>query len=90
MPQKSSLNKSRLREIIVFLSKVRANNESTEYSADQEYVVEAIMDLVKAKGRMDIMEEFETPYIHPLITIQKWVDQLKLVADEALSDAENR
>jgi hypothetical protein len=90
MPQKSSLYKSRLREIIVFLSKVSANNESTEYSADQEYVVEAIMDLVKAKGRMDIMEEFETPYIHPLITIQKWVDQLKLVADEALSDAENR
>jgi len=90
MPQKPSFQKSQLGEIIAFLSKVSENNESTDYSTDQEYVVEAIIDLVKAKGRMDIMEEFETPYIHPLITIQKWVDQLKLIADEALNDTMNQ
>lgn len=86
MPQQSSFKISRLEEVIAFLSKISANNESTEYSADQEYIVEAIIDLARAKGRKDIVEEFETPYIHHLITIQKWVDDLKLIADEALND----
>jgi hypothetical protein len=89
MPQKLSFHKSQLEKVIAFLSKVSSTNESTDYSSDQEYIVETIIDLVRAKGRTDIMEEFETPYIHPLITIQKWVDQLKLIADEALNDTKN-
>jgi hypothetical protein len=46
----------------------------------------SIIELTKAKGRQDIVEEFETAYIHHLITIQKWVTDLKLLADEALND----
>lgn len=87
MPHQPSFNKSRLAEVKAFLSKISESNESTEYSAKQEYIVEAIIDLAKAKGRNDIVEEFETPYIHHLITIQKWVEELKLITDEALTNA---
>lgn len=86
MPQLATLNKSRLQEIKVFLSKIDETNENTEYSADQEYIVESIIELVKIKGRQDIVDEFKTAYIHHLITIQKWVDDLKRIADEALND----
>lgn len=86
MPQQATLNKSRLQEIKVFLSKIDETNESTEYSADQEYIVESIIELAKMKGRQDIVNEFETAYIHHLITIQKWVADLKRIADEALND----
>lgn len=86
MPQSAILNKSRLQEIKVFLDKIGNTNESTEYSADQQYIVESIIELAKFKRRQDIVDEFETAYIHHLITIQKWVDDLKLIADEALND----
>jgi hypothetical protein len=86
MPQQSTFQKSRLEEILAFLSKISSSNENTEYSADQEYLVEAIAGLARSKGRKDIVAEFETSYIHPMITIQKWVDELKFIADEALND----
>lgn len=86
MPQSAILNKSRLQEIKVFLDKISNTNENTEYSADQQYLVESIIELAKIKGRQDIVDEFETAYIHHLITIQKWVDELKRIADEALND----
>jgi len=86
MPQLSNLNKSRLHEIIVFLDKINSTNESTEYSVDQDYIVESIIQLARLKGRQDIVLEFETAYIHHLITIQKWVSELKVIADEALND----
>ena len=86
MPQQFSLEKTLLEEIHAFLTKVGDSNESTEYSTDQEYIVNAIIELAKLKGRTEIVDDFETPYIHPLITVQKWVEELKLIADEALND----
>ncbi|MCF0058691.1 hypothetical protein [Dyadobacter sp. CY356] len=89
MPQSSNLSKSRLQEIKVFLNNIDASNESTEYTADQEYIVISIIELAKLKGRQDIVAEFETAYIHHLITIQKWVAELKVITDEALNDFNN-
>jgi len=90
MPQESSLENTSLEEIIAFLTKIGDSNESTEYSTDQEYIVNAIIELAKLKGKAAIVDDFETPYIHPLITIQKWIDELKLIADEALNDSTHR
>lgn len=86
MPQQTSLQKPLLEEIHIFLKKISESNESTEYSTDQEYIVNAIIGLARTKGRKTIVDEFEMPYLHPLVTIQKWVDELKLIADEALND----
>lgn len=86
MPQLSKLSKSRLHEIKAFLNKIGETNESTEYSQDQQYIVESIIEMVKTKGRQDIVSEFETAYIHHLITIQKWVEELKVIANEAIND----
>lgn len=86
MPHQINLEKTSLEEIQAFLAKVGESNESTEYSTEQEYVVNGIIALARIKGRTAIIEDFETPYIHPLITIQKWIDELKLIADEALND----
>ncbi|MBE9462523.1 hypothetical protein ACFP1I_10205 [Dyadobacter subterraneus] len=86
MPQPVNLNKSRLQEIKVFLNKIGETNESTEYSTDQEYIVQSIIELAKIKGRQAIVDDFDTAYIHHLITIQKWVEELKLIADEAIND----
>ncbi|WP_159473036.1 hypothetical protein [Dyadobacter sp. 3J3] len=89
MPQLPSINKSRLQEIKVFLNKIGETNESTEYSTDKEYIVKSIIELVKIKGRQDLVDEFEKAYIHHLITIQKWVIDLKHIADEALNELNN-
>jgi len=86
MPQKSNLEKTSLEEIQAFLARIGESNESTEYSTDQEYIVNGIIELARIKGRTAIVEDFETPYIHAMITIQKWIDELKLIADEALND----
>jgi len=86
MPQTLKLENTSLEEIQAFLAKIGESNESTEYSADQEHIVNAIIELARIKGRTAILEEFETPYLHPMITIQKWVDELKHIADEAVKD----
>ena len=86
MPQQSNLEKTSLEEIQVFLARIGESNESTEYSTDQEYIVNGIIELARINGRTAIVEDFETPYIHAMITIQKWIDELKLIADEALND----
>ena len=86
MPQHQYSEKPSLEEIRAFLNKVSESNESTEYSESQEPLVKAIIELTRQKGRKAIIEDFETPYIHPLITIQKWIDELKLIADEGLTD----
>jgi len=86
MPQQSNLEKTSLEEIQAFLARIGESNESTEYSTDQEYIVNGIIELARIKGRTAIVEDFETPYIHAMITIQKWIDELKLIADEALND----
>lgn len=86
MPHQIKLDLPLLSKIQDFLLKTEENNEDTEYSSDQEYIVNAIIELVGVKGRMTIMEEFEKSYIHPLITIQKWIDELKLITNEAIND----
>jgi len=86
MPQQSNLEKTSLEEIQAFLARIGESNESTEYSTDQEYIVNGIIELARIKGRTAIVEDFETPYIHAMITIQKWIGELKLIADEALND----
>jgi len=86
MPQQSKIEKTLLEEIHVFLSKIEESNEDTKYSTDQQYIVDAIIELTRVKGRKAITDDFEKPYIHPLITIQKWIDELKLITDEAIND----
>ncbi|MCF2443821.1 hypothetical protein L0657_07620 [Dyadobacter sp. CY345] len=86
MPHNIKSEKTSLDEIHAFLLKIEESNEDTEYSSDQEYIVNAIIELARVKGRMPIIQDFEKTYIHPLITIQKWIEELKLITNEAIND----
>ncbi|KAA6437090.1 hypothetical protein FEM33_19455 [Dyadobacter flavalbus] len=68
----------------LFLEQVSEVNEDTEYDHSKEYLVEAIKQLVKEKGLTSIDEDFETPFVHPMITVQKWVEELKTTVRETL------
>ncbi|WP_031527114.1 hypothetical protein [Dyadobacter crusticola] len=67
-----------------FLDEIAETNEDTEFDSSQEYLVEGLIRLVKEKGKTSIVEDFETPYVHPMITVQKWVEELKLLVAQSL------
>ena len=66
-----------LLQMRAFLQETADTNEDTEYDPAQEYLVEAIIELARSKNESEIVEEFETPFVHPMITIQKRVAELK-------------
>lgn len=72
--------------MLAFLQKVSEMNEDTVYDSSDEYLVNAIIDLVRDKGFTSISEDFNTPFIHPMITIQKWAEELKRIVIENLSE----
>ncbi|KAA0993651.1 hypothetical protein [Dyadobacter aurulentus] len=69
-----------------FLEETAATNEDTTFDPDQEYLVEALIRLVKARGKTSIAEDFDTPYLHPMLTVQKWVEELKLIVADTLAE----
>lgn len=79
------MTRESLSEMYEFLEKTAASNEATSFDTSQERLVKELATLVKAQGKTSIAEDFETPYIHPMITIQKWVEELKLAVREALA-----
>lgn len=72
--------------MLAFLQKVSEMNEDTVYDSSDEYLVNAIIDLVRDKGFTSISEDFDTPFIHPMITIQKWTEELKTIVIENFSE----
>jgi hypothetical protein len=78
------MDQNTLHELALFLKKTAESNEDTEFDSSQEYLVEDLIRLVKENGNTSIVEDFETPYVHPMITIQKWVEELKLLVAESL------
>lgn len=84
MKKPTSVSKEELLKIQRFLSEVKDTNEDTEYDPDQEYIVNAIIQLVKEQEKTSITEDFNVPYIHPMITVQKWSTELKDLVDKML------
>ena len=84
MKKPTSVSKEELLKIQRFLSEVKDTNEDTEYDPDQEYIVNAIIQLVKEQEKASITEDFNVPYIHPMITVQKWSTELKDLVDKML------
>ncbi|MCF2506206.1 hypothetical protein L0663_22620 [Dyadobacter sp. CY107] len=80
------MDKNKLPEMLAFLQKVSEMNEDTVYDSSGEYLVNAIIDLVRDKGFTSISEDFNTPFIHPMITIQKWAKELKRIVIENFSE----
>ena len=77
------MDQNSLPEILAFLERVSEMNEDTAYDASDEPLVNAIIEMVKAEGHTSIMEDFDQPFVHPMITVQKWVEELKqIVRDE--------
>ena len=86
MQNSTFMDQELLLKINSFLEKTAENNESTEFDASDDYLVAAIIKLVKEKGKTSVVEDFETPFVHPMITIQKWVEELKLIVRETLAE----
>ena len=78
------MDRESLLKMYTFLEKTADNNEATFFDSSQDPIVEDLIALVKAKGKTSIAEDFETPYVHPMITIQKWVEELKGIVSETL------
>ena len=68
-----------------FLEKVGDTNEDTRYSQEREPLVQLLIDLCIHLEKTSIVEDFEQPFIHPMITVQKWNEELKLIVDEQIS-----
>ena len=84
MEKSTSIPKYELLKVQRFLSEVKDTNEDTEYDPDQEYIVNTIIQLVKEQEKTSITEDFNVPYIHPMITVQKWSTELKDLVDKLL------
>ena len=84
--EEQQIPRSELIKIQEFLSVVSETNEDTEYDPSQEYIVNSIIELVKQHGNTSITEDFDVPYIHPMITIQKWIEELKLIVKDVLQE----
>lgn len=76
------MENNKLPELLAFLQKVSEMNEDTAYDSSDEHLVNAIIQLVEETGHTSISEEFNTPFIHPMITIQKWNEELKVIVKE--------
>jgi len=84
MPEPTQLSEDLLSEMYLFLEEVSEVNEDTEYDSSKEYLVDAIKQFVQDKALTSIQEDFQTPFVHPMITIQKWVEELKTAVKQAL------
>jgi len=84
--EEQQIPRSELIKIQEFLSVVSETNEDTEYDPSQEYIVNSIIEMVKQHGNTSITEDFDVPYIHPMITIQKWIEELKLIVNDVLRE----
>ncbi|MCF2490929.1 hypothetical protein [Dyadobacter sp. CY347] len=76
------MDKNMLPELLAFLQKVSEMNEDTVYDSSEEHLVNAIITLVNEQGHTSIADDFNTPFIHPMITIQKWSAELKEIIEE--------
>ena len=82
------MSRDLLLKMYALLERTEETNEDTEYDPADDAVVEALIALVKNKEKTSISEDFETPYIHPMITVQKWAVELKQIVGEALTEYE--
>ena len=84
MEPKEQIPRENLLAIKQFLIGVSETNEDTEFDTDQENIVDSIIELTRQQGKTSIIEDFEIPYVHPMITVQKWNKELLGMIDELL------
>jgi hypothetical protein len=70
-----------LLQISDFLDKVSDTNEDTRYDTEQDPLVQTIIDICISEKKTSIVEDFEKAYVHPMITIQKWSEELKEIVN---------
>ncbi|MGV3601657.1 MAG: hypothetical protein ACO1N1_10660 [Dyadobacter fermentans] len=69
-----------------FLEKVSEFNEDTEYDPADEPHIALLQALVKERNQKAIAEDFNKPFLHPMVTIQQWVEELKELVSKELLD----
>jgi len=85
MGKTTNFTKQQLVKIQSFLTDVLETNEDTAYDPDQEYIVNDIIELTREQSKTSIAEDFSIPYVHPMITVQKWSSELKLMVEDLLN-----
>lgn len=85
MLNNQGITRDRLIKIQNFLTEIGETNEDTEFNPSQEAIVDSIIELVNEQGKTSIIEDFNLPYIHPMITVQKWNKELKDIVDDILN-----
>ncbi|MCF0069190.1 hypothetical protein LZD49_01820 [Dyadobacter sp. CY261] len=73
----NAMYKSQLLDTYHFLEKVSGFNEDTEYDPADQPHIDALRNLAESRDQKAIVEEFNKPFLHPMVTIQQHVDELK-------------
>ncbi|MCE7038860.1 hypothetical protein [Dyadobacter sp. CY312] len=77
-------SQNQLVEMRNFMESVSDTNEDTRFKTSQEAIVNAIIELMNKENKTSIVEDFAVPYIHPMITIQKWNVEIKQIIDDLI------
>jgi inhibitor of KinA sporulation pathway (predicted exonuclease) len=80
----STLSIQELEVIEDFLSKISETNEDTEYRPSEEHIVDLIITMVKDLNKTSITEDFEIAFVHPMVTVQKWCEELKIITRQEI------
>lgn len=80
------MDKPQLLAAFRFLEKVSGSNEATEYDPADEPLIHALAGLADEKNQKAISEDFNKPFLHPMVTVQQHVEELKELVRCALLD----
>jgi hypothetical protein len=75
------MDKELLTRIHRLLEKAEATNEATEYDPANDELLDALARIAREEGETAIVEDFEKPFVHPMITVQTWVKELKQLVE---------
>lgn len=82
------MDTTQLLEIYHFLEKVSEFNEDTEFDPADEPKIDLLRSLVEARNQTVIAEEFNKPFLHPMVTVQQHVEALKELVRQELAASE--
>ncbi|WP_353720404.1 hypothetical protein [Dyadobacter sp. 676] len=78
------MDTTQLLDTFRFLEKVSGFNEDTEYDPADQKFIDILVTLARERNKKAIVEDFNKPFLHPMVTVQQRVEELKELVRQAL------
>lgn len=78
------MDQSHLLDTFRFLEKVSGFNEDTEFDPDDQPYIDTLTQLAAEYQKAAISEDFNKPFLHPMVTVQQHTEELKELVRMAL------